>query len=163
MIYQTKVASQNGAVLVVSLIMLLLMTLIGISAMQSTVLEEKMAGNFKDKNIAFQAAESALRDAENLTDTLNGHTGMSNICTNGLCYTTPAGTSISTLEGLMSNALSSTTAIPGVTQPKYLIDGVKAWSPGGAGWRYMFRIIVQAEGQVSTTKSELRATYYPNK
>jgi len=47
----------------ISLIMLLLLTLIGVTGSQVTGLEEKMAGNMKDRNIAFQAAESALRDA----------------------------------------------------------------------------------------------------
>ncbi len=55
---------QSGAVLIVSLIMLLLLTLIGASSIQTTTLEEKMAGNIRDRNIAFQAAESAIRDAE---------------------------------------------------------------------------------------------------
>jgi len=55
---------QSGAVLIISLIMLLLLTLIGASSMQTTSLEEKMAGNLRDRNLAFQAAESALRDAE---------------------------------------------------------------------------------------------------
>ena len=40
------------------------MTLIGITGMQTTVLEEKMAGNYNDRNIAFQAAESTLVEAE---------------------------------------------------------------------------------------------------
>ncbi len=56
--------SQSGAVLLVSLIMLLLLTLIGVTGMQTAGLEEKMAGNMRDRNIAFQAAEAALRDAE---------------------------------------------------------------------------------------------------
>jgi len=55
---------QQGAVLFVSLIILLLMTLIGISGMQTTVLEEKMSGNFKDRVMSFEAGESALRAAE---------------------------------------------------------------------------------------------------
>lgn len=55
---------QRGAVLVVSLIFLVVLTLIGVAAMQSTVLEEKMAGNVKDRNLAFQVAESAVREAE---------------------------------------------------------------------------------------------------
>lgn len=45
--------------------MLLVMTLIGVSAMQTNLLEEKMAGNQRDLNLAFQAAEAALRDSEN--------------------------------------------------------------------------------------------------
>jgi len=55
---------QTGAVLIVSLIMLLLLTLIGVTSMQTTSLEEKMAGNMRDRDLAFQAAESALTLAE---------------------------------------------------------------------------------------------------
>lgn len=56
---------QRGAILIISLVVLLVMTIIGVTAMQGTVLEEKMAGGLRDKSIAFQAAEAALRDAEN--------------------------------------------------------------------------------------------------
>ncbi len=55
---------QQGAVLIVSLIMLLVVTLIAVSSMQGTVMEEKMAGNSRDRNLAFQTAESSLREAE---------------------------------------------------------------------------------------------------
>ena len=55
---------QQGAVLVVSLIMLLVVTLVAVSSMQGTVMEEKMAGNTRDRNLAFQTTESALREAE---------------------------------------------------------------------------------------------------
>jgi type IV pilus assembly protein PilX len=55
---------QQGVVLVISLIMLLLMTIIGTTGMQATSLEEKMAGNMRDRNLAFQAAEAALKEGE---------------------------------------------------------------------------------------------------
>ncbi len=55
---------QAGVVLVIGLIILLVLTLIGVSGMQNTSLEEKMAGNLRDRNLAFQAAEAAMRDAE---------------------------------------------------------------------------------------------------
>ncbi len=55
---------QSGAVLIISLIILLLLTLIGATAIQTTSLEEKMAGNLRDENLAFQAAETALRAGE---------------------------------------------------------------------------------------------------
>lgn len=55
---------QRGMVLVVGLIFLLLMTIIGTTAIQTTTLDERMAGNMKDRNVAFQAAEAALRNAE---------------------------------------------------------------------------------------------------
>jgi len=63
MIYYSH-KKQTGVVLVISLIMLLLLTIIGITSMQVTGLEEKMAGNYRDHNIAFQAAETALRAGE---------------------------------------------------------------------------------------------------
>ena len=59
---------QSGAVLIVSLIMLLLMTIIGVTAMQGTVVQERMAGNLRDKDVAFQSAELALRDGEDFLD-----------------------------------------------------------------------------------------------
>ncbi len=56
---------QSGVVLIISLIMLLALTLIGVTSSSVTSLEEKMAANTKDINLAFQAAEAALRFAEN--------------------------------------------------------------------------------------------------
>lgn len=55
---------QSGAALIVSLIMLLLLTMIGIFAMRTGVMEEKMAANQIDRDIAFKAAEVALRAGE---------------------------------------------------------------------------------------------------
>lgn len=57
-------AHQRGAILIVSLLMLMVMTLIGITAVGTTTLEEKMAGNNRQRQLAFQAASSALREAE---------------------------------------------------------------------------------------------------
>ncbi len=55
---------QRGAVLIVSLIMLLVMTLLGVTSMKGSAMEEKMTRNLHDRNLAFQAAEAALREAE---------------------------------------------------------------------------------------------------
>ena len=55
---------QEGAVFIVSLVILLVVTMLAISSMQSTALEERMAGNTNDRNLAFQSTESALREAE---------------------------------------------------------------------------------------------------
>jgi type IV pilus assembly protein PilX len=52
--------SQRGFVLVMSLVFLLLLTIIGVTAMNTTSLEEKMATNVKDKNLSLQAADSAI-------------------------------------------------------------------------------------------------------
>ena len=63
-ISKSKPTSQRGATLIVALLFLILITILGISSVSSITLEEKMAGNSRDQQIAFQAAESALRDAE---------------------------------------------------------------------------------------------------
>jgi type IV pilus assembly protein PilX len=55
---------QIGAVLVISLLILLVLTILGMSAMGTAGLEEKMAGNARAKDLSFQAAESALRAGE---------------------------------------------------------------------------------------------------
>jgi type IV pilus assembly protein PilX len=55
---------QRGVVLFVSLIMLLVMTLIGVTGMQNSSMEEKMVANVRDIDLSFQAAEAALREAE---------------------------------------------------------------------------------------------------
>lgn len=61
----TSIASkQQGAVLIVALIMLLLLTIIGLSSMRGTSLQESMAGNMRDANLALQASEAALRKGE---------------------------------------------------------------------------------------------------
>jgi type IV pilus assembly protein PilX len=49
--------------LFISLVLLLLLTIIGVSAVQTTSLELRMARNDNDTLLAFQSAESALRDA----------------------------------------------------------------------------------------------------
>jgi type IV pilus assembly protein PilX len=55
---------QRGVVLAVGLVILVVMTLLGVTAMRSSTVEEIMAGNLKDRNIAFQGAEAALRAGE---------------------------------------------------------------------------------------------------
>lgn len=56
--------SQQGMALFVSLIFLLLLTIVGVAAMQNATLQEKMAGNTKLKNESFQYAEAGLREGE---------------------------------------------------------------------------------------------------
>jgi type IV pilus assembly protein PilX len=78
-------AREAGAALAVSLIMLLVMTLIGITSMGTTNLEEKMAGNTRDRAIAFQAAESALREAERVVQDNHSALSFDTTCTSGYC------------------------------------------------------------------------------
>jgi Tfp pilus assembly protein PilX len=58
--HEPPVPAQRGAVLIVGLVILLVITLLGITGQQHTVLQERMAGNMRQDNIALQAAEAAL-------------------------------------------------------------------------------------------------------
>jgi len=57
----TTQTQQRGVVLVVSLLILLVLTLLGISSLDSSIMEEKMASNAQTASSTFQAAESAIR------------------------------------------------------------------------------------------------------
>lgn len=61
-----RLMPQRGSALIIGLIFLMLLTLLGVAAMQGSALQERMAGNLRDRGLAFQAAEAALREAERL-------------------------------------------------------------------------------------------------
>ncbi len=159
---------QTGAVLIVSLLMLMVMTLIGVTAMQSNLLQEKMAGNFKDMNTAFQAAEAALRDGETtITSGISGLTGFDASCTNGLCdatsgfkpvWTDPANYG----NGILYGTNTGATAIAEVScQPKYWIEGFKSWPPGSPSWKVRYRITAVACGGSANTQATLQSVFSP--
>ena len=54
---------QEGAVLIIALMLLIVLTMLGISAIESTKLETKMAANTTNYNRAFQTAEAGLAEA----------------------------------------------------------------------------------------------------
>ncbi len=56
--------AQRGMALIISLLFLLVLTMLGMTSMQTTTMQERMAGNVRDRNVALQAAEAALRTAE---------------------------------------------------------------------------------------------------
>ena len=57
---------QAGITLLVVLIMVLLVTLAGIAAVRTLVVEERMASNSLDRSLAMQSAERVLREAEDI-------------------------------------------------------------------------------------------------
>lgn len=80
---------QGGGTLAIVLILLLIMTLLGLAALRSTLLQERMAGSMRDRGISFQAAESALREAELRLETpgIDALFPAGAACQNGLCGT----------------------------------------------------------------------------
>jgi type IV pilus assembly protein PilX len=55
---------QKGISLVMGLMFLVVLTILGVAGMRGALLEERMAGNTRDRDLAFQAAEAAIRVAE---------------------------------------------------------------------------------------------------
>lgn len=114
---------QSGVVLVVSLIMLLLLTIVGLSSSQVISLEEKMASNAKDHNLAFQAAEDALRGGEERIEAaitsgeFNGSNGLL-----GEGSTMPDFLATAFWSRLASNSIEfDANNLEVVTQPRYFI------------------------------------------
>ena len=62
----TTARRQGGVTLVVVLILVLLVTLAGIAAVRTLVVEERMASNNLDRSLAMQSAERVLREAEDI-------------------------------------------------------------------------------------------------
>jgi type IV pilus assembly protein PilX len=81
---------QQGAALVVSLILLLIMTLVGVAAMSSARLEVSMAGVMQDEEDALRRSERALQFAENNVLTLANAAGPFNFATGSDAYYLPA-------------------------------------------------------------------------
>lgn len=163
-------ARQTGAVLVVALIMLLALTLIGVSGLSSTTMEERMAGNMRDINTAFQAAEAALREGENFL-TAAALPEFNN--TNGLYKPAPAYTPERWLSTSWAASSSTSRAYSGTiadlsAAPRYIIEELPSVSPApGASLASdyvppdsgMYRVTARAQGGSDTTVVMLQSTY----
>lgn len=71
---------QHGIVLVVGLVFLLVLTIIGITSLRTTTLEQRMAGNLQQRTVAFQDAEARI---SLLINSLNA--SQTNLSTNDIC------------------------------------------------------------------------------
>jgi len=78
-----NVSAQRGAALIMGLVILFVLTLLGVAAMRTTSLEEKMAGNVQEATRAFQAAESGINSMINTPGMLS----LSNTMNNNFNYT----------------------------------------------------------------------------
>ncbi len=89
---------QRGLALVSVLLLMMVVMVMAAASMRSATLEERMAGHARDRQIAFQMAEAALRDAEQLI--AGNSTGpfsplrpglFTSKCIDGLCRSAPGG------------------------------------------------------------------------
>jgi type IV pilus assembly protein PilX len=99
---------QRGAVLVVSLLLLLVMTVLALAASQTTRLQERMSAGMRDRDLAFESSEAGLRNGERIIDSL---AAAPSPCTAGRCEVydrgiLPAGMGFQTASWWDSNAWS---------------------------------------------------------
>ena len=108
-IVNRRTPNQQGAVLIIALVMLLVLTLLGVSVMESSVVEQRMAGNNLDRNIAFQAAEASLRAGE--------------------AVVAGFGNRPEPISGVASGSVSALDRVnaTGVVQPNWWADKNEAW------------------------------------
>lgn len=158
---------QQGVVLITGLIFLVMMTLLGVTAMQMTVLEEKMAGNLRDENLAFQAAEAALREGELFLEqiTLPAFDGA-----NGLYHhaSHPAPDPIA-WSGWTTSGRTTSANIQGVaSQPRYIIEQLVSIPMGSGGsiqqsatslTSNMYRVTARGVGGTETAVVVLQSVY----
>ncbi len=128
---------QRGAVLIVALVMLLVLTLLGVSGMENTLLQEKMTGGIQDREIAFQSAEAALRDGESQIKTGSLESkSFPATCANGLCEDAANGDDVwETVNWSGSAVFTYGASTPASSlaivseQPKYIIERFASLPP----------------------------------
>ena len=87
MLRQRRTASgQRGFSLITSLLLMLSVLLLGIAVMGVNVSQERIIGNTRDRELALQAAEATLRDAErDINVNITPATTFASDCNHGLC------------------------------------------------------------------------------
>jgi len=167
--------TQTGSVLIIALIMMVVLTMLGVTGMKSSVLEEKMAGNLRDSQLAFQAAEATLREAEQfIDDNIVSTTNFDTDGSDGLYEKSPGKLwkqiNWDSNDSLEFSNFSSNSSIN--TSPRYIIQHLASqlndvdnlnldnYGQGtGAGRVEMFLITARATGNSGNTVVMLQSTY----
>ena len=175
---------QQGFVLIVALILLLVLTMLGLAAARTSSLEERMAGNDRNHAMAFESGEAGLSAA--YSGILQGLWSNADFAANnnGLyllstcCGMAGGFTSAWTVPGAWGGALPITTPAPGFTipevsqQPVFLIEQLPPVAPpgsnlaqqqngGGAPPVQLYRITVYGTGGDQTTHVILQSVVTP--
>ena len=166
-------SKQSGAALIVSLVMLTVMTLLGVSTVKMTVIGERMAGHFFNKQSSFDSAEAALREGEDDSDSLPLYAPTDG--TDGLYLPDPTGDPRWSDSATVWEPRDDTT-LPGVAQqPEYIseyLGGVPRddnclLDPDASinqdCWRYAYRVSAQGWGANTNAESMTQSTILSRK
>jgi type IV pilus assembly protein PilX len=82
---QYERASQRGSALIVVLMLLVVMMLLSLASIRGTLLKEKLSTNMRDRSLAFQATEAALREGESVAAATTVASLPTSGCNAGLC------------------------------------------------------------------------------
>ena len=129
----TGIQRQRGATLFVVLLLLLVVTLLGLSSLRTTVMKERMSANMFDRSLGFQAAESALREAEaRVALSATRANFPASGCSAGLCAIPNSSATERWLEPGFSGWIPATTAIAPASAgpPVYIAESLGA----GSNW-----------------------------
>ncbi|MDH4390514.1 MAG: PilX N-terminal domain-containing pilus assembly protein [Aquabacterium sp.] len=178
----------RGFSLIVILLMMVALAMLALGAMNSSILQERMVGNARDQQVALQAAESAIRDAEiDIELNVNAADGFVAGCANGLCIA-PSDTRDNpqsaplwqTINWAATRAYGSRTGAPALlgpgnvalaAQPRYFVENLPVLPPvagesmsigGGstpAPRARAYRISVRASGIRASTVVMLQSVY----
>ena len=157
---------ERGSALIVGLVFLLVLTLIGVAAMGTTTMQERMAGNLRDRNLAFQAAEAALREGEQFLQqaALPPFDGS----TTGLIMREErGGRTVFWNTFNWAEQSRAATAIPAVTQPpRYVIEEMPPIAGSGDSLRFgplpdvgVYRVTARSTGGTNDAVVILQTTY----
>lgn len=165
---------QQGVALITVLFMLLLMIIIGMAGMRTTTLEEKMSANLRDQTIAFQAAESAISEAELVVEAMVQLSQFNDAGTGGYYQSTDNTDSPwETADWDDTTKVITGTAISGATSaPRYIVehftevatdsDTFNMGNYGqdvGAGNFEIFRVTALGTGASSTSRAIVQSSY----
>lgn len=149
-------SSQRGVTLIVALIFLAILMLLGVTVAQTSSMEERMAGNTRDRDLAFQAAEAALKDAETdlpglVANAFDGST-VGLIAYNSATANTSAYWNTYSWDSASQMASTSLPHVAG--QPRYVIEKL----PDVASTK-RFRVTARGVGASTDTTVILQAGY----
>lgn len=161
---------QRGVVLIMALTILMVLTLIGVSAMKTSSLQERMSGNARDYQIAFEAAEIALRAGEDYIKSISLTTDFSTAGTNGRFKSRAiTGTDAWRVETNWTSGKTTEVTVASITNnPEYMIEILDSTygagdplTPGGAGNSNIkiFRITSRGYGKNPNTKVMLQTDF----
>lgn len=156
---------QQGLALIVSLIMLLLMSLLAINGMKTTILEEKITANYKNRNTAFQAAEASLRAGEDYIE--NTDAASFSGSTAGLYRAATAGApQWGTVDWDDASKIRDYSSLADVDNPKYIIEELPVVPPlggpveaGVSNTSSFYRVTTTAVGGTKSAVVILQTTY----